>query len=162
MSEKDFDDVYDGGDPIVDLSQMHVADKVRRHVSASYMQCQLEAIQAHAKGLGYAFVKDKYSTYKNSPPFIDKKMMFDFATLAAMARYECDYPNVEESKRDEWIIRSIEDGHANAWTVAILEALTALGISIKKVAKYADQGKTSVSDSDSDVDASLANEKEIV
>ena len=66
----------------LNIATMPIADKVHRHMLASYYALQLDALQAEAKRLGYFFAQA--DTAATMPP-----VLADCLARAVMYRREC-------------------------------------------------------------------------
>lgn len=109
----------------LNIATMPIADKVHRHMLASYYALQLDALQAEAKRLGYFFAQA--DTAATMPP-----VLADCLAWAVMYRRECylnpDAPDIWESRTDT----AMRDGHAQETLRAMLAALAALGIRLQE------------------------------
>ena len=89
----------------LNIATMPIADKVHRHMLASYYALQLDALQAEAKRLGYFFAQA--DTAATMPP-----VLADCLARAVMYRRECylnpDAPDIWESRTDT----AMRDGYA--------------------------------------------------
>ena len=108
----------------LNIATMPIADKVQRHMMASYYALQLDALQAEAKRLGYFFAQAE--TAATMPP-----VLADCLARAVMYRRECylnpDAPDIWESRTDT----AMRDGYAPETLRAMLAALAALGIRLQ-------------------------------
>lgn len=109
----------------LNIATMPIADKVHRHMLASYYALQLDALQAEAKRLGYFFAQA--DTAATMPP-----VLADCLARAVMYRRECylnpDAPDIWESRTDT----AMRDGFAPETLRAMLAALAALGIRLQE------------------------------
>ena len=109
----------------LNIATMPIADKVHRHMLASYYALQLDALQAEAKRLGYFFAQA--DTAATMPP-----VLADCLARAVMYRRECylnpDAPDIWESRTDT----AMRDGYAPETLRAMLAALAALGIRLQE------------------------------
>lgn len=104
---------------------MPIADKVHRHMLASYYALLLDALQAEAERLGYFFAKA--NTAATMPT-----VLADYLARAVMYRRESylmpDAPDIWESRTDT----AMCNGYAPELLRAMLAALAALGIGLQE------------------------------
>lgn len=109
----------------LNIATMPIADKVRRHIMASYYAVQLDVLQTEAKRLGYFFAQaDKAATM---PP-----TLADCLARAVMHRresYLCpEAPEVWEPRTDA----AMREGYGPEILRSMLAALDALGIRLQE------------------------------
>ena len=109
----------------LNIATMPIADKVQRHMMASYYALQLDALQAEAKRLGYFFAQS--DTAATMPPVLAERLAW-----ATEYRRKCYlYPNCPESwerQTDD----STSDGYTQEHCRSMLAALAALGIRLQE------------------------------
>ena len=109
----------------LNIATMPIADKVHRHMLASYYALQLDALQAEAKRLGYFFAQA--DTAATMPP-----VLADCLARAVEYRRRCYlYPNCPESWERQ-TTDSMSDGYAQEHCRSMLAALAALGIRLQE------------------------------
>ena len=105
----------------LNIATMPIADKVHRHMLASYYALQLDALQAEAKRLGYFFAQA--DTAATMPPVLAERLAW-----ATEYRRKCYlFPNCPESWERQ-TSDSMSDGYAQEHCRSMLAALAALGI----------------------------------
>jgi hypothetical protein len=108
----------------LDIATMPIADKVQRHLMASYYALQLDALQAEAKRLGYFFARA--DTAATMPPVLADRL----AWATEYRRMVYQNPNVPE-KWVAWMSGSMSDGYPQEHLRSMLAALAALGIRLQ-------------------------------
>lgn len=110
---------------VLNIATMPIADKVHRHMLASYYALQLDALQAEAKRLGYFFAQA--DTAAIMPPVLVERLAW-----ATDYRRKCYlYPNCPESWERQ-TADSMSDGYAKEHCRSMLAALAALGIRLQE------------------------------
>ena len=109
----------------LNIATMPIADKVHRHMLASYYALQLDALQAEAKRLGYFFAQA--DTAATMPP-----VLADCLARAVEYRRRCYlYLNCPESW-ERHTADSMSDGYAQEHCRSMLAGLAALGIRLQE------------------------------
>lgn len=109
----------------LNIATMPIADKVHRHMLASYYALQLDALQAEAKRLGYFFAQADRADCMPST-------LADCLARAVEYRRKCYlYPNCPESWERQ-TSDSMSDGYAQEHCRSMLAALAALGIRLQE------------------------------
>ncbi|CAM5540738.1 hypothetical protein AFAE65S_04276 [Alcaligenes phenolicus] len=109
----------------LNIATMPIADKVQRHMMASYYALQLDALEAEAKRLGYFFAQA--DTAATMPP-----VLADCLARAVIFRRE-SYLYPENPEDWEWRTNgSMGDGFGPETLRAMLAALAALGIRLQE------------------------------
>ena len=109
----------------LDIATMPIADKVQRHLMASYYALQLDALQAEAKRLGHFFARA--DTAATMPPVLADRL----AWATEYRRMGYQNPNVP-GKWVAWINSSMSDGYPQEHLRSMLAALAALGIRLQE------------------------------
>ncbi len=109
----------------LDIATMPIADKVQRHMMASYYAAQLDALQAEAKRFGYFFAQADTAAWL--PP-----LLAECLARAVLYRRECHlYPEAFEDW--DWQTTCAMRGGFGLETLrAMLAALEALGIRLQE------------------------------
>ena len=109
----------------LNIATMPIADKVHRHMLASYYALQLDALQAEAKRLGYFFAQA--DTAATMPPVLAERL----AWATEYRRKCCLFPNCPESWERQ-TADSMSDGYAQEHCRSLVAALAALGIRLQE------------------------------
>ncbi len=109
----------------LNISTMQIADKVQRHIMASFYTLQLNALQIEAERFGYFFAQA--DTAATMPPVLAERLAWAMEYLRKSYLYP-NCPDGWERKTD----RSMSDGYAQMHCRDILAALEALGIRLQE------------------------------
>ena len=109
----------------LNIATMPIADKVRRHMAASYYALQLNDLQVEANRLGYLFAQAE--TAATMP--LD--LAFHLAWNTEYTRIRREYPNARENWA-RWTADNMDNGYAKGNLRDMLAALTALGIRLQE------------------------------
>ena len=109
----------------LNIATMPIADKVQRHVMASYYALQLDALQAEAKRLGYFFAQA--DTAATLPPVLAERL----AWATEYRRWQYLYPNCPEIWERQ-TNDSMSEGYAQEYCRSMLVALAALGVRLQE------------------------------
>ncbi|HAT2714688.1 TPA: hypothetical protein I8303_003469 [Aeromonas hydrophila] len=109
---------------VLNIATIPIADKVQRHMMASYYALQLEALQSEAKRLGYYFAQSDFAA--NIPPVLAERL----AWATEYRRRSYLYPNIP-TKWERQVRWSMEDGYAQEYLSSMLAALAALGVRLQ-------------------------------
>jgi len=110
----------------LNIASMPIADKVHRHMLASYYALQLDALQTEAKRLGYFFAQA--DTAATMPPVLAERLAW-----ATEYRRKCYlYPNCPAEWWDRYASDRMSEGYAQEHCRSMLAALAALGVRLQE------------------------------
>lgn len=110
----------------LDIATMAVADKVRRHVSASDFAERLDALQAEANRLGCYFIQADAGD-------LLRPTLFDCLAGALQFRpYSGQLPRRATRHLESRTENGVDDGYAYQQLQAVLDALAALGVHLRE------------------------------
>ncbi len=110
----------------LNIATMPIADKVQRHMMASYYAIQLDALQKEAKRLGCYFAKA--DTAAPIPPTLTECL----ASTIEYRRNSYLTPNKTAEAWEQQTRYSLEDGYAQEYLRSMMAALAALGVRLQE------------------------------